>query len=117
VKGTVDGVPFTSSLMPRGGGILFLVVNSALRELIGKSGGDAVTVSMELDVRPIRIAVPPALRSALTKDRAARQVFEALAPSHRKAYALWIAGAKQESTRDRRLAKALQMLHRGETLN
>jgi uncharacterized protein YdeI (YjbR/CyaY-like superfamily) len=103
--------------MPRGGGILFLVVNRVLREKIGKSGGAAVRVSMELDARSIRIAVPPALKKALTKDPAAREVFETLAPSHRRAYAQWIAGARQEATRDRRLARALQMLQRGKTLN
>ncbi|MFZ0891820.1 MAG: YdeI/OmpD-associated family protein [Thermoplasmata archaeon] len=117
VKGTIDGVPFASSLMPRGDGILFLVVNSVLREKIGKSGGDAVEVSMELDTRSTRISLPPALRKALTNDVAARKAFENLAPSHRKAFVAWIATAKQDETRDRRLTKILQMLHRGKTLN
>ena len=117
VKGTIDGLPFKSALIPRGGGSLFIVVNQELRDAIKKHAGDEVRVTMELDRRPVPTPVPPALQRALSKDGLARATFEKLAPSHRKAYALWIAGAKQEPTRDRRLAKALQMLRRGETLN
>jgi hypothetical protein len=117
VRGTIDGVPFASSLMPRGGGILFLVVNRLLRERIGKSGGETIEVSMELDRRSVRISLPPDLKKALTNDTAARKAFENLAPSHRKAFVSWIASAKQDETRDRRLTKALQVLQRVETLN
>lgn len=117
VKGKIDGVPFTSSLLPRGGGNFFLVVNQELRGVIGKRAGDVVRVTMELDKRRVRIPVPPALKRALSTDGSARAVFEKLAPSHRKAYALWIASAKREPTRDRRVTQALEMLHRGETLN
>jgi hypothetical protein len=117
VKGTIDAVPFASSLIPRGGGILFIVVNGELRERLGKAAGDVVEVTMEPDARPAVVPVPPSLRRALSKDAVARKKFDALAPSHRKAFALWVAGAKQEETRERRTAKSLEMLHRGEHLN
>lgn len=117
VKGTIDGVPFSSSLMPRGGGSFFLVVNQELRDKIGKRAGNAVGVTMELDMRPVVVPVPLALKRALSNDSSARTMFDKLAPSHRKAYALWIASAKREVTREQRVAKALRRLHRGETLD
>lgn len=117
VKGTVDGVAFSSSLMPRGGGVFFLVVNGALREQIAKTAGQEVEVAIELDHSPVVVPLPPALKRALGTDPTARKNFEALAPSHRKAYAQWVDAAKKEETRERRVAQALEMLRRGETLN
>jgi hypothetical protein len=116
VRGTMDGVPFTSSLIPRGGRELFVVVNGALREQIGKRAGEEVVIVMELDRSPVVISIPPQLQRALARDAAVRARFETLAPSHRKAFAQWIAEAKQESTRERRLAKTLEMVRRGERL-
>jgi bifunctional DNA-binding transcriptional regulator/antitoxin component of YhaV-PrlF toxin-antitoxin module len=114
VTGTIDGAPFRSSLMPRGGGRLFVVVPSALRDRIGKSPGQSVELSLTLDRRPVILRVPADLDAALG---AARGTFDGLAPSHRKAYIQWVTSAKTPETRGRRIAKAVQMVHRGQTLN
>lgn len=117
VKGTIDGAPFRSSLIPRGGGEVFVVVNSELRELIGKSPGDTVRLELELDSARVEVPTPPALRRALARDSRAKATFHKFTPSQRLAYARWIAEAKQEATRDRRVALALERLRRGEKLN
>ena len=117
VKGRLDDTPFASSLMPRGGGVFFLVVNSQVRESLGKAHGDPVTVILELDTSPLKVVVPQELTRAFRSDPSAKGSFEGLAPSHRKAFAQWVGSAKQAETRERRAAKALRMLHRGETLN
>lgn len=68
---------------------------------------------------PSRRAVrtPPDLRAALANHAAARRTFESLAPSHRREYVEWIAEAKREDTRARRLATALEWLAEGKTRN
>jgi uncharacterized protein YdeI (YjbR/CyaY-like superfamily) len=63
------------------------------------------------------IPLPEVLRQALAKDKVARQHYEALAPSQRREYNEWIAGAKQEATVQRRIEKALAKLAAGEGLN
>jgi uncharacterized protein YdeI (YjbR/CyaY-like superfamily) len=45
----------------------------------------------------------------------AQAAFERLAFTHRKEYARWVAEAKREETRDRRVARALEMLREGQT--
>jgi bifunctional DNA-binding transcriptional regulator/antitoxin component of YhaV-PrlF toxin-antitoxin module len=114
VRGTVDGAPFRSSLMPRGGGTLFIVVPRELRERIGKTAGQSVEVALAPETQVLVLRVPPDLRQALGSDRAK---FDRLAPSHRKAFLQWIADAKHSDTRVRRVAQAAEMVRAGKTRN
>jgi uncharacterized protein YdeI (YjbR/CyaY-like superfamily) len=61
--------------------------------------------------------VPPSLLSALRKNPRARAAFEAFPPSHKREYAEWIAEAKQEETRRRRLATAIEWMAQGKPRN
>jgi uncharacterized protein YdeI (YjbR/CyaY-like superfamily) len=61
--------------------------------------------------------VPPALRDALARHPKAKAVFEGMSPSHRREYCEWIAEAKQEATRERRLAQAIEWLAEGKARN
>jgi len=116
VRGTIDGVPYRCSLLPAGGGRHFVVVNKEIRDKIGKAAGAGVSVTMDVDTAPPVVPIPADLASALKKDKKARDAFEEMAPSHRKAYAQWIGGAKKSETRSRRLAKALEMIQKGQVL-
>ena len=58
-----------------------------------------------------------ALMAALKKDRKALAAFEAFPPSHKREYATWIADAKTEDTRDRRIATAIDWIAEGKSRN
>jgi len=57
-----------------------------------------------------RMAIPPDLRRALSRNPRARDNFERLAPSYRRHYVAWIVTAKKAETRARRLQEALALL-------
>lgn len=63
--------------------------------------------------------MPPQLAVALAmrKHARARAVFEGFPPSHRREYIEWIADAKREETRARRLAQALEWMAEGKSRN
>jgi len=54
------------------------------------------------------VVVPDALAAALKKNRKARETFDAFSPSHKREYAEWIAEAKGEDTRKRRVETAVE---------
>lgn len=61
---------------------------------------------------------PPAdLLAALASNAKARATFEGFPPSHRREYVEWIAEAKQEATRQRRLAQAIEWMAEGKSRN
>lgn len=59
------------------------------------------------------LPVPPALAAALEAAPAAKRVFDAFAPSHRREYVEWVADAKREETRDKRIVQAIEWLTEG----
>jgi hypothetical protein len=99
----------------RMGGEFLLGMNKAVRQGAGAEAGDTVEVLVELDTAPREVEVPEALTAALERDPAAKAAYEAMSYTHRKEYARWIAEAKREDTRDRRLAQALEMIRQGRT--
>ena len=66
--------------------------------------------------RPAASLTPRYIQSALAKNAAVRKYFESLAPSYRRLYILWIDSAKQEATKRKRLAKAIELLAAGKKL-
>lgn len=63
------------------------------------------------------IDVPADLQAALKKNAKARKVFESFSPSHRREYVEWISEAKQDATRQKRLATTLEWLAEGKSRN
>jgi hypothetical protein len=65
--------------------------------------------------KPIR--TPSYFLAALRKHPKALATFEAFSPSHKREYIEWITEAKQEETRQRRIATALDWLTQGKPRN
>lgn len=104
IVGTIDGAPIQSSLMPRGGGSLFIVVPQPIRERIGKTAGDSADFAIAIDTAPVVLEVPSDLARALGTRR---PQFDALSVSQRKLHLRSVEEAKQPETRARRIAKVV----------
>ena len=106
---TINGQSYRSSIASMGG--RFMVgVSAENRALTRVAGGDVVEVDVELDAAPRVVDVPTDLAEALANDAEARATWDRLSYSHQLQHALAIADAKRPETRQRRIAKALEML-------
>lgn len=112
VRGTINGFPFRSSLMPMGG-CHRMVVNKALRDGAGVRAGDTVSVVMERDEEARTIDPPPLLKEELARSKAAQASWGRQSFTNKKEMARSITEAKLEETRSRRLAKVMDVLKNG----
>ncbi len=112
VRGTINGFPFRSSLMPMGG-CHGMAVNKTMRQGAKAKAGDVVEVVMERDVEARTVEAPPELKKELAKHEKAQEHWDKLAFTHKKEMANWIREAKQDETKERRLAKVVDVLKKG----
>jgi hypothetical protein len=112
VRGSVNGVPFRSRLAVYGGRT-YLGLRRKIRDAAGIEAGDRVEVVLERDDAPREVELPEPLAAALAADAGARAAFERLSFTHRLEYARWIAEARREDTRARRVERAIAMLCQG----
>jgi len=110
VKATFDGEPYQGSLVKMGSECHILGILKSIREKIGKQPGDPVTVALELDEAPRLVEIPTDFHRALKASPAAEGFFKELSYSHQREYVRWITGARREETRQRRIARAVEML-------
>jgi uncharacterized protein YdeI (YjbR/CyaY-like superfamily) len=61
------------------------------------------------------VAVPPELRAALSKNKLAGKAFAAFSPSCREEYSTWIAEAKRDETREKRVLQAVEWIAKGKS--
>ena len=116
VKGTINGFPYRTSIMPRGDGTHYMVVARELQIGAKATAGDSVKVSMEMDREERILEIPEKLQRAIRTDAEAAENFASLSYSHRKEYVDWIATAKKPGTKVARTEKALAMLRAGKFL-
>jgi hypothetical protein len=114
VVATVNGHTWRTSVARMGGESL-LGLNRQVREAAGVAAGDTVDVVVLLDEQPREVDLPDDLATALSTDPTAKAAFDAMAFTHRKEYARWVAEAKRDDTRQRRVAQALEMIRAGKT--
>ncbi len=63
------------------------------------------------------LVIPPELTAALKKNKKASANFEKMPPSHQREYAEWIAEAKREETKVKRVVQAIEMIGDGKSRN
>lgn len=96
--------------LARMGGKNLIGFSKAVRAELAVELGDEFDVVISADTAERTVEVPDALAAALASDPAASAAFDALSYTRRKEIARAITEAKQDATRDRRLAKALDEL-------
>ena len=68
-------------------------------------------------VAQAEVEVPVELAAALKKNKAARKAFDGFAPSHRREYIAWVASAKRDETRAKRVTQTVDWLVEGKRRN
>ncbi|MFC8600430.1 YdeI/OmpD-associated family protein [Isoptericola sp. NPDC057191] len=107
---TVNGHSWRSRVaIMRGRHLLGL--SRANREAAGLEVGAEVEVELTLDTEPRDVVEPEELARALDADPLARTAYDALPAGRRRRYVLDVEGAKQDTTRARRIEKVLAELH------
>ena len=109
---TFNGVPYTGSLIKYGNPLHMLGMPKAIREQTGKRPGDTIEVVVWKD-ETVRTVEVPAQFENLMKEERGLPTFKRLSYTHRKEYCRWIAEAKKQETRLKRLEKAIEMLKKG----
>jgi hypothetical protein len=113
IKAMIEGVPYRGILTRMGTDYHMLIILKEIRQQIGKTFGDEVTITVEPDTEPRVIEVPNDLMKELKKDKEAKAFFDKLSYTHQKEYVNWINEAKREETRQSRIAKTIEMLKKG----
>jgi hypothetical protein len=113
VKAIIEVVPYRGLLTRMGGPNHILIVLKGIREQIGRTFGDEVKITVELDAEPRVIDIPKDLMKELKKDKNAKAFFDKLSYTHRREYVMWINEAKRDETRQKRILKTIEMLKKG----
>ncbi len=116
VKGTINGFPFRTNIQPMDGRHL-ITFNKQLQAGAKAKLGDTVAVVMEPDTEEWTIDPPAELAKAFRQSKDAKVLWDKLAYTHRKEFARWINGARQEQTRERRATKAVGMMLAKKTIS
>src|SRR5512138_2871494 len=90
VKAMIEGVLYRGLLVRMGGPNHMLIILKGIREQIGKTFGDAVTVTVEPDTEPRLVEIPAELKKAFRTEKVAKANFDKLSYTHRKEYVTWI---------------------------
>lgn len=108
----VNGYKYRNTVGVRGGKHL-MSVSAAIRKATGLSGGDPIAVALTLAEGPPPVEMPGDFQLALDSNPPARKFFDGLSNSLQRYHCDNISGAKTEETRQRRIAKAVDLFVAG----
>jgi len=115
INATIEGEPYRGSLVRMGTPDHMLLILKEIREKVGKSFGDEVSVELEEDLELRQVEVPIDLQQALKANPTAHTFFNHLSYSHQREYVLWINEAKRPETRQARIQRSVEMLEHGKS--
>ena len=109
VRGTVNGDPFTQTLV-KYAGAWRLYINTIMLKDSPKRVGEMINITISYDPVLRIIAMHPKLESALNKNKPAKKVFESLPPSRQNEIIRYISYLKSEEAVDRNVSRAIGFL-------
>ena len=111
VKGKLDGYAIRRvSVLPMGGGLFIMPLNTVMRRAIGKKQGAILTVQLTEDKSDF--VFNKDFMDCLDDEPAAKEFFQSLTGSHQRYFSKWIDSAKTEPTKTKRIAMAINALAR-----
>ncbi|MBL7884117.1 MAG: DUF1905 domain-containing protein [Bacteroidia bacterium] len=111
VKGKLDDFSIAQvAVMPMGDGTFILPINATMRKGIHKKEGAMLLVNLEEDKSPIELDADFIM--CLEDDEQACVFFKSLTKSHQQYFSKWIASAKTEETKAKRIAQSVNALSR-----
>lgn len=115
VKGTIDGIPFKSSILSQGDDVYFLFVSQPIRKAIGKEVGDSVILTIEKDNEARTVQIPNDILESFALFPEILNTFERFSYSHKKEIVEWICDSKKIETRANRISKAINILSKSKS--
>ena len=109
---TINGYSYRSTVAVLGGRYM-VGVSAENRAGAGVAGGDEVDVDIELDAAPREVRGPADFAAALDAEPEARRTFDGLSYSNKSWHVLQVEGAKTDETRQRRIARSVDVLKQG----
>lgn len=113
VHGTINGIPYRSSLRPQKDSSYHLIVNQTIRKEASVDRGDWVYVSLEEDFERRFSQLPVDFMLALESNHEAREAYESRSFAHQQEIVEWILEAADYELRERRIQLALVNLPEG----
>ena len=110
VHGFIEGLPFKSTLVPRGRGCFRLHVHSRIWRKLKIDAGAEVEVTLMLDQEPRSAVVPRDLAAALAAKPHAQKTFNSLTLPLRRQILWYVESAKHASTREKRVTRMVQRM-------
>lgn len=98
------------SLLPKGGGKHWLTVSTTVRNAIGKSDGDIVSVIVEQDTDPRTVELPEDLQWLLDNEPDIKERFLKMGYSNQKFFVGWISTTSDPDSRVNRINKLFEYL-------
>lgn len=113
VEGTIDSFPFRAALESVGDDGHRLRIGKAVQDAAGAHEGELVMVEItRVDEEP-EIRVPLDLLEAIEAAPQVQALWEEITPMARREWIRWVASAKQEETRARRIEVGIDKLRKG----
>ncbi len=114
IRGTANGAPFETTLLPRTDGEPYLILNFDVRQRAGATLGEDLDVAIEENPVPRNreLPVPDDLAEVLEDFPEVKAAFGRLSKSRRFYLLEWIGEAKKPETRMARIEKSLKEIVR-----